>query len=53
MSLLGCLLLLSYFTHSDKSDSVGLLSNLFPAAIAGYNLFLEGRRYRRGQPAVA
>jgi lipid-A-disaccharide synthase-like uncharacterized protein len=53
MSLLGSLLLLSYFTFSDKSDSVGLLSNLFPAAIAGYNLFLEGRRYRRGQPAVA
>jgi hypothetical protein len=45
--------LLGYFTFSDKSDSVGLLSNLFPAAVAGYNLFLEGRRYRQERPAVA
>jgi lipid-A-disaccharide synthase-like uncharacterized protein len=47
MSLTGSLLLLSYFMFSDKRDSVGLLSNLFPAAVALYNLLLEGRRYRR------
>ncbi len=47
MSLLGSLLLLSYFSLSDKNDSVGVLSNLFPAAIAGYNLMLEARQHRR------
>jgi lipid-A-disaccharide synthase-like uncharacterized protein len=47
MSLLGSLLLLSYFSLSNKSDSVGVLSNLFPAAIAAYNLFLETRHNRR------
>jgi lipid-A-disaccharide synthase-like uncharacterized protein len=47
MSLVGSLLLLSYFTFSDKSDSVGLLSNLFPATVALYNLLLERRRFRR------
>ena len=52
LSLVGSLLLLGYFTFSDKSDSVGLLSNLFPAAVAGYNLLLEARRFRRAKPAV-
>ncbi len=52
MSLTGSLLLLSYFTFSDKTDSVGVLSNLFPAAVAGYNLILEARRSRREQPAA-
>jgi lipid-A-disaccharide synthase-like uncharacterized protein len=46
MSLSGSVLLLSYFTFSDKNDSVGILSNLFPASIAAYNLFLEKRRFR-------
>jgi lipid-A-disaccharide synthase-like uncharacterized protein len=44
MSLTGSALLLSYFTFSDKKDSVGLLSNLFPASVAVFNLFLEHRR---------
>jgi lipid-A-disaccharide synthase-like uncharacterized protein len=45
MSIGGSLLLLAYFTFG-KNDSVGILSNLFPAGIAGYNLYLElrGRR---------
>lgn len=47
LSLLGSLLLLSYFSLSNKSDSVGVLSNLFPAAIAAYNLCLEARHDRR------
>lgn len=43
MSLTGSLLLLSYFVFG-KNDSVGILSNLFPAAIAGYNLLLDLRK---------
>jgi lipid-A-disaccharide synthase-like uncharacterized protein len=31
---------LSYFVFG-KNDSVGIISNLFPAFIAGYNLFLD------------
>lgn len=40
MSILGSLLLLSYFTFG-KNDSVGILSNLFPCVVAGYNLYLD------------
>jgi len=43
MSLVGSLLLLSYFIFG-KNDSVGVLSNLFPASIAAYNLFLDARQ---------
>lgn len=42
MSLTGSILLLCYFTFG-KNDSVGILSNLFPSFIAGYNLFLDFR----------
>lgn len=40
MSLSGSILLLGYFIFG-KNDSVGILSNLFPVLIAGYNLFLD------------
>ena len=40
MSIAGSLLLLSYFIFG-KNDSVGILSNLFPAGVAGYNLYLD------------
>lgn len=40
MSISGSLLLLSYFVFG-KNDSVGVLSNLFPAGVAGYNLYLD------------
>jgi lipid-A-disaccharide synthase-like uncharacterized protein len=40
MSISGSLLLLSYFTFG-KNDSVGVLSNLFPAGVAAYNLYLD------------
>ncbi len=40
MSLTGSLLLLSYFIFG-KNDSVGILSNAFPACIALYNLYLD------------
>ena len=46
MSLCGSLLLLLYFTFG-KSDSVGIFSNLFPACVASYNLFLEITHRRR------
>jgi lipid-A-disaccharide synthase-like uncharacterized protein len=29
-----------------KNDSVGILSNLFPAGVAGYNLYLDLRHKR-------
>ena len=40
MSIWGSLLLLAYFTFG-KNDSVGILSNLFPAGVAGYNMYLD------------
>src|SRR4029079_6578090 len=40
MSLVGSALLLSYFIWG-KNDSVGVLSNLFPAAVAVYNLVMD------------
>ena len=48
MSITGSLLLLSYFIFG-KNDSVGILSNLFPAAVAGYNLVLDLRHKRTRQ----
>jgi lipid-A-disaccharide synthase-like uncharacterized protein len=48
MSVTGSLLLLAYFTFG-KNDSVGILSNLFPVFIAGYNLYLD----LRGTPPAA
>lgn len=46
MSLAGSALLLGYFTFG-KNDSVGILANLFPSFVAGYNLFLDLRRGRQ------
>ena len=52
MSISGSLLLLSYFVFG-KNDSVGILSNLFPAGVAGYNLYLDLRHKRSRQDAEA
>lgn len=53
MSLLGSVCLLSYFVFG-KNDSVGILSNLFPLFVAGYNLVLDGRhRVQREREAEA
>jgi lipid-A-disaccharide synthase-like uncharacterized protein len=49
MSVSGSLLLLAYFTFG-KNDSVGILSNLFPVFIAGYNLYLDLRGTRPAAP---
>ncbi len=40
LSLVGSLCILSYFVFG-KNDSVGVLSNLFPAFVAMYNLSLD------------
>jgi lipid-A-disaccharide synthase-like uncharacterized protein len=45
MSVSGSLLMLGYFTFG-KNDSIGILSNLFPMLIAGYNLYLDFRGSR-------
>jgi len=50
MSISGSLLLLSYFVFG-KNDSVGILSNLFPAGIASYNLYLDLTNKRRRREA--
>jgi lipid-A-disaccharide synthase-like uncharacterized protein len=49
MSIAGSLLLLAYFTFG-KNDAVGILANLFPAAIAAYNLYLDLRGRRPPAP---
>jgi lipid-A-disaccharide synthase-like uncharacterized protein len=45
MSMLGSVLLLSYFIWG-KNDTVGVLANLFPAAVAVYNLVMDVRAGR-------
>jgi lipid-A-disaccharide synthase-like uncharacterized protein len=52
MSMSGSVLLLCYFTFG-KNDSVGILSNLFPAFIAGYNLWLDVSHRQGGDGAPA
>ncbi len=52
MSISGSLLLLSYFIFG-KNDSVGILSNLFPMFIAGYNLYLELAHRKNGAASPA
>ena len=46
LSILGSAMTLSYFTFSAKSDSVGVLQNLFPAITAIYSLYLDVRHGR-------
>ena len=41
ISMVGSAILLTYFIFSPKQDMVGVMSNLFPAFIAGYNLWLD------------
>ena len=48
MSVAGSGLLLSYFIWG-KNDSVGVLSNLFPAAVAVYNLMMDLKSGRIGE----
>jgi len=48
MSVVGSALLLTYFIWG-RNDSVGVLSNLFPAAVAVYNLILDLRAGRNAR----
>jgi lipid-A-disaccharide synthase-like uncharacterized protein len=52
MSVAGSLMTLAYFIWG-KNDSVGVLQNLFPGAVATYNLCLEirHRRAMRADPS--
>ena len=52
MSITGSIFLLAYFTFG-KNDSVGILSNLFPAGVAGYNLYLDLTHKRDRREAAA
>lgn len=52
MSISGSVLLLSYFVFA-RNDSVGILSNLFPTGVAGYNLYLDLRRKRSLAAGIA
>lgn len=52
MSITGSALLLAYFIFG-KNDSVGVLSNLFPMAVALYNWSLDVRASRRDRDADA
>lgn len=45
MSVVGSVLLLAYFIWG-KNDSVGVLANLFPAAVAIYNWVMDVRAGR-------
>ena len=47
LSIAGSALLLAYFTFG-RNDSVGVLSNLFPMAVALYNWSLDVRAARQG-----
>jgi len=46
MSMCGSLMVLSYFIFG-KNDSVGIIQNLFPTFVAGYNLLLDIRHTGR------
>ncbi len=50
MSLTGSICLISYFIWG-KNDSVGILSNLFPATIAFYNLLTDIRHSKSQKTA--
>ena len=45
LSITGSILLLTYFTFG-KNDSVGVMSNLFPAFVSVYNLYTHIRQHK-------
>ncbi len=49
LSVCGSVLLLAYFTVG-KNDSVGILSNLFPAFVSVYNLVMHVKHQKSGTP---
>lgn len=46
LSVIGSALLLAYFIFG-KNDSVGILSNFFPAFVSVYNLFVHMRAMKQ------
>jgi hypothetical protein len=46
LSIAGSLMLVSYFTFG-KNDSVGILSNAFPALVSVYNLVIDLRHRKK------
>ncbi len=50
LSVTGSALLLAYFTFG-KNDSVGILSNTFPAFVSVYNLIVHARDLRSRRQA--
>ena len=53
MSIVGSAMTLAYFLFSAKSDSVGVLQNLFPAITAVYSLHLDLRHARLSRARAA
>jgi len=49
MSMAGSALLLAYFIWG-KNDSVGVMSNLFPMAVAAYNFAMHRRALQDDKP---
>ncbi|HEY3323195.1 MAG TPA: lipid-A-disaccharide synthase N-terminal domain-containing protein [Planctomycetota bacterium] len=41
MSMIGSVIVLTYFLFSPTHDPVGVLGNLFPSFVAAYNLYLD------------
>ena len=46
LSIAGSLMLVSYFTFG-KNDSVGILSNAFPALVSVYNLVIDLKKKKK------
>lgn len=53
ISMFGSAILLTYFVCSPKQDMVGVVSNLFPAFIAGYNLYLDLTHQKKAEAQAA
>lgn len=51
ISMSGSLLCLTYFIFG-KNDSVGVLSNLFPATVAIYNLYLDITHHKKNNVKI-
>ena len=50
LSVCGSVLLVSYFIFG-KNDSVGIISNMFPAFVSVYNIVVD-LRHRKSAPVV-
>lgn len=53
MSISGSLITLLYFALRTRPDPVGILQNLFPSFIAGYNLYLDLTHSKKAEAGSA